>query len=916
MNAIPDYASLHRRLQEEPEASAEQLLEDMLQRHGEDPGACHFAGLWYFWRALEAERAGLSERAESLWMRMIPHLVFAWEHPDYMEHFRASRERIYGQEIAAEKLAAAKEQLYNWMDSRLEQLASSCGDGSSTRRDEDLARIRQTQDRWRLERMAARLVRRLGGIPNAGAPARCVVAGPAYARVHGFYNRARAHLAALEVQEKSFFQQVMEMIAGAAEMQGEAGTGEQENVTPEIKREAGYCFSHLDMAYVFYRERQFGRALDALTSLAGTGAEDGASLEQGILGEAAQTRHDARQLALGIRVALGAELLHREDGGTDQAFAYWGEAIKDVDLLDEQSNRRRQGDEIRKRMMGAAQQRVDGLAKAGRWDEALVTAESLARIIPREGTLRSLVQLLMRRAVHCANELHDQRAAAGLLQRARVLAPDDAQIRKMHLAALSNAAYEELETAETQVLAEHLLDVMSVAREVLVASPDDKDARSATMMAAMALQGLIPKLDPERDKGLIQFSVAALQNLTGQIPKLDYDHIEGIRFANRAFDRAREGRLADAFGDAEEALRRNPENDQIRKLYTAVAVGAVNQLCDQEQSDRAREIADKAHASIGKSPEINRCRTRLMLRRMDPAKLLSEDPEDLAALAAMVGNWLDEDAVDDQMQERAKRFGAIMDPDLQNERKLRKVQQLMGIDRWKEAADILDSLSLTGKDDVMARTFAMQCRFHLKDLQGALAVADQMVADHPQVPYLRYQRAKMLSCAGRFDEAEESLMAYREERDADYDAVLDLSMNSYRAGRYDDAMANARLARRHGVDAMQTILIECLGLMRKGDKQALPAVVAQTADRHRSDPNLGVTIQWLAGQLSDQHFLHHAENEDRAGGSLFWLGEKLRAQGDTVSGNALIRQCLQRGATKTYEYEHALAMSNGGRLQT
>jgi hypothetical protein len=174
----------------------------------------------------------------------------------------------------------------------------------------------------------------------------------------------------------------------------------------------------------------------------------------------------------------------------------------------------------------------------------------------------------------------------------------------------------------------------------------------------------------------------------------------------------------------------------------------------------------------------------------------------------------------------------------------------------------------------------------------------------------------LLSYAGRFDEAESDLMAYCEQSDDDLEASVELAMNAFRAGRMREASAQACAARERGADQLQLVLIEAMSLWQDGRERDVPDLVEHVAARHFEDPKLLPLVEWLAGRRSDAELLEWADdNSDRGGGgACFWLGTKLRLGSETAKGTALIRRSLEISDTGTYEYEHALAMLNGGRL--
>lgn len=886
---------------------ADGLVTELLARQPHDWANCHFAGVYFFWRALDAERALDAVGAERAWQMSLPHLAFALENTAYLTRFRLARQKAYAtnEGISEQRMRMARDQVYNVVESRLMGLAKVYGESNQN---EEKARLQQILARWKLERLGARLTQRVGGVPVDSGTVTYVAAGPMYARQYGFYESAQTHISQLKVRERSLADQFLDLIkAKPADASGE--------LTAQVKREAGYCFSQLDMAFLFYSERQNGQALEELKRLAEAGGETQAAASAGLVGEAAKTRLDARQLAMGIRVAVGSEALHQDGEGAGKALAFWGEALKDAEILDANNSNllERQGGKIREHIQKMIGDRVAHLSSQNHWDEALSLAEGLARIMPREMALVQLANLLVQRALYCANKQKDHWTAVELLRRTRILRPNDSLIKHYLLTELANCLYDLAERKEYRAVVEKSVDLIGMAQEILAAAPNDAEAHAASRLGAKCIRGLMGALDPKKDEQLVQFAVAALTVSEGGALPVPYDKIEAIRRFHCAYDLAQKGKFIEAFREVDEAIHLDADNELVKRWYPVLASRAVHELCEQGVLDRAGEIADRAHQTVGGDLEICRCRARVMVRRLGREKLLSENPEDIATLITMVTNWLGEDQGDTRIQEKARKIGTLLDSALQNERKLNRVQQLMKVHRWREALRLIGELQLEGRDDYLAKYFAAQCQFHLNDLGAALEIADRLVAEYP-LPHARFYRGKLLSCAGRFDAAESDLMAFRESDDKNYESVLELGMNSFRAGRYREAAASARLARENGVDVLQTISIECMYLMQERREREIPAVVAQTADRHKKDEKTVPFLKWLAGELDDEGLMQHADRVDAEGGDYFWLGIKARIDGHDARGNALIEKCLARNGTHTYEYEHALAMKNGGRM--
>lgn len=179
----------------------------------------------------------------------------------------------------------------------------------------------------------------------------------------------------------------------------------------------------------------------------------------------------------------------------------------------------------------------------------------------------------------------------------------------------------------------------------------------------------------------------------------------------------------------------------------------------------------------------------------------------------------------------------------------------------------------------------------------------------------RLLRGQLLSMAGKFSQAAEMFSPIGDTDGFESERLLQSGLNAWRAGDYATAVDQLRAAREQGQDALQTILCEGIFLIRSGRETEIDALVAQTPARHLNDSALASTVQWLAGKLSDDELLALAKSPKRLCGISYWIGEKRRAQGRVQEGDALIRQALETGATTLYEYQHALAISNGGRLK-
>jgi hypothetical protein len=140
-------------------------------------------------------------------------------------------------------------------------------------------------------------------------------------------------------------------------------------------------------------------------------------------------------------------------------------------------------------------------------------------------------------------------------------------------------------------------------------------------------------------------------------------------------------------------------------------------------------------------------------------------------------------------------------------------------------------------------------------------------------------------------------------------------LNAYRAGRYQDSVDDLRLARDHGIDNIQTFLCEAMCLIYLDRRHETPALLAKLPAKVTDDAWYKVLFGWLGGAVSDDEMLAQATNEDRKCEAYFWLGEKLRAQGDAIRGAELIEKCVGLGMRGWHEYQHAVAIKNGGLLR-
>lgn len=890
-------------------AAVEAHLAATLPEHHLDPALCHFAGLYYYWRALRAEQDHDADRADACWNMALPHLVYALEDEAYLDRFRDARMQSYALPAGAPVPAGAdaRAAVYRHVDQQLESVrdAYAAADDKANRE-----RVFRTIDRWRLERLAAPLVRSIGGVTNGRAPATGVVAGPAFARLYDFYDGARAQIEKIPVREMSLDEQ----IAALLNQRSPVRAGE---ISPEMKREVGYCFSPLDMAFLYSREKQFGRALEFLRHLFEAGGKGGGPSE--LAGEAEIIREDARQLAIGIRLAVGTDCIHRDRAEMRQGLAYWAEALKDADVLDARaaSVMQHQGGQIRQRMLDTVQQRAMALIQNDRWEDAVEMLEGVVDIIPTEETLAALVNLLHRRAIHVCNTNNDFRQGLHLLRRARLLAPREPIVANTLLQVMARCTHDTMEAGRHREATDACLEMLSLSREIIAAHGDEEATKKMQHLCGGWLLHMLPQLDKEKDEDLLRNSVAALQHVAGGGENVDIDRVQAFRHARQAFELFKTGAYDEAYRDADEALRHAPGEEQIQQLYDAVAERAVDLLCDRGELDRAWDLAQKAFRTRGpQSSGIRRCRARVLLRRLDPQKVCSENPEDIAVLVMLVQNQVPKDPADEAIQQKARKFGAILDPKIQNERKLNRVNQLISARRPREALELLGSLRLEGRDSIWAGHLEALCHYHMGRLDRALEVADRLVADYPLFPFVRKNRGRLLSYAGRFAEAEEDLMAYREADENDYDIVHEIAMNAFRAGNYQDAIANFRLARRHGNDSFQGVMVECMDLMRQGRTGEIPKTLENLSEKRRKDPDLRLSIEWISGTIDDEECLRRAHlKADPKGGTYFWLGLKLRLAGDRARGHALIRRCLELGHTEIYEYEHALAMKNSGQLE-
>ncbi|MBI4658381.1 MAG: tetratricopeptide repeat protein [Verrucomicrobia bacterium] len=246
--------------------------------------------------------------------------------------------------------------------------------------------------------------------------------------------------------------------------------------------------------------------------------------------------------------------------------------------------------------------------------------------------------------------------------------------------------------------------------------------------------------------------------------------------------------------------------------------------------------------------------------------------------------------------------------------------------RYEEAEAILNE-SLKMKREVRDRlgeAYTLDSLGEVFQFQGKYAEAEKAYAEALTIcsqfddrfaeGAIRGHLGGLLSILGRFNEANKELRTARGLSPGDYSIVLEVGINCWRAGRHEEAVSQFRLARDNGVDALQTILFECIYLMRTRREDAIPQVVAQTAERHRKIPDQAATVRWMAGKISEEELMTYATTKSSKCGILYWVAEKALAYGDTEHGYRLIAESLTTGATSTYEYRHAVALKNAEKL--
>jgi len=885
------YSLIEQLLNRNGGAGAGPIIAELLALNWRDPAVCHLAGLYHLWRAGELEANRQSEEASPHWELMIPHLIYALENQAYMQRFCQMRESAYGLKIDEEQLATAKEAVYAQVAERLKKLTQ----GSIER---DRERAQDLWDRWSLELAAIRLVASFGGIPDGSVPGRRLIAGPAFAKTHGFFQTAREYIEST-APDQSMLDELLALISG-----------EVRNDRQGIR----YCFSDLARPYLYWRQNLNGKALDALGNYSKTGISSGKDL---FAGQAARTRRDALRLSVEIRAEAGSDSVRAGGRGTREGLAMWGQALADVDLLDglTENPLQRRGEAIRQKMREVILEQISRLEKSEQFGEAVSILEEFVRMVPREESLRELAGLLSRLASRASRKDQDDKAADYLHQACRLL-PQHRQLRKPLMVATANAATGLIKNGDYKAAAERCLDLLTLAREMLAEMPEDKVVLQGKQHGIAILTHLIPKLSECGEEDLLRFAATSLAEEFDQAPKGTSAQVEPIRLANRSQTRFAAGDFVGSFQDVDAALQRMPENSQLRQLYENLTCALVDRLFKNNQVDEALRIVEQARKAMPLSVPIERAHTRAIFRRLDLKKLLSPDPEEVATQLATLERWVGEDVQDEAVRKQGERYAMIVDGDLQNESKLNRARALLRIDHDGPvpALALLDSLQLTGNDEGIRLELTVKARSYLGDLTGALQAANELQDRFPTRAIAYLTRARVYSLLARFDEAEADLNLIREHIEDDSGVVRSLAFNSYRAGNYADALADLRLARELNDDALENDYVECACLMHLDRCGEILAVMEKVKQEYKKDPWESKMIAWFKGALDDRQILAAATNEIELLEARFFLGEKRRAGGDLLGGNALIRECAASGLATQYEWEHATAMLNRGAL--
>ncbi|MBL8848653.1 MAG: tetratricopeptide repeat protein [Planctomycetaceae bacterium] len=898
-------------------AKAEAALAEALRESCGDPALCHVAGLFHYWRALEAESSGNGKSAEEHWGRAVPYLVYALESDRHMEWIRAEREQTYGQPISREQMQAARQSVYAAVDVALTRLQESYGAAIDA---EGRQRIQRVRDEWRVELEGASLVRKLGGVPFDQSEGGYVVCGPSYARRCGFFDEAQRHIRGLPVTNDSVILLLNRMF------------GRTDDDEASVKRRAGYCFSVLALPYIYFRYKELDRALDFLDrqiSPEQNGASDGAA---DLLSASTERSRDARQLAIEIRVEVGSSALFQAgEQSVEKALAYWGEAVRDVDVLDRQTTSilLRQGRAIKDRMQSMVQQRLEELLEASDWTVSLFLAERAAQILPDQRSINTLVQLLVRLAVRAHNEQNDSGQAVEYMQRARLLAPDDERLSQQYLTVLVNDAHHLLEAGECRPATDRLMDALGLCQDLLSHASENRELRDTRRTVISMMNYAFHKLveDPQVNREYLGLLAQMMQRailtetqsetLTAddrERIRSEYREIDCLRLFRRAAEHMGQGAYDAAFRDADRALETKPEHDSIKGLYAAAAAHAVEGLCMAGDLDRASEVAEQAYKRVPDNSEICLARTKVMIRRLGESRILSNDRNLLTDATTIVENWLGDRSDDEAQRQRARRYYCLVDPSLSNEQRLMQANTLFEKEHYEEALRMIAPLQVTGNDRVRLLFIkGLSCR-NVGRLDEAVQVFEELVTEYPRLAMGRLLRGRIRSQAGRFKDAEEDLRLYFEHFPEETGLLTDLAINELRAGEFADALADLQTATRHEPPSNLQRLMTLTCLMHLGRRQEMPAVIAQGPQVTRDDEWYGALGDWFRGLRTDEDVHQMATSELRRGEFLYYLGEKARAEGRLKEAQRLFKERLAIGHYREMERHHAEAILRSGIL--
>jgi hypothetical protein len=128
-------------------------------------------------------------------------------------------------------------------------------------------------------------------------------------------------------------------------------------------------------------------------------------------------------------------------------------------------------------------------------------------------------------------------------------------------------------------------------------------------------------------------------------------------------------------------------------------------------------------------------------------------------------------------------------------------------------------------------------------------------------------------------------------------------------------MKQIQVARRQGVEELESYFCEALCLIHLGRESEVGKVLASTPDKHSSQPWCVRMYAWFRNQVSDEALLQSAKTKEEQIDVYFWVGDRMRARGDIEEGDRLILRCLDLGLPHHHEHQHAMAMKLSGQLQ-